>query len=107
MNNKFDELAKTMAQSVTRRTALKKFGIGLAGLALTTLGVENAMAAPAKSYVCCVYERYYPPTTVKQGRIVKVCLPPGGTCAPTMGGYDTYQYRLISQNAVQDCNHCK
>ena len=28
MNNKFDELTKSMAQSVTRRAALKKFGVG-------------------------------------------------------------------------------
>jgi len=27
MNNKFDELAKNMAQSVTRRGALQKFGV--------------------------------------------------------------------------------
>jgi len=35
MNDKFDELAKDLAQSVTRREAMKKFGIGLAGLAGT------------------------------------------------------------------------
>ena len=29
MNNKFDELTKNMAQSVTRRSALKKFGLAL------------------------------------------------------------------------------
>src|SRR5437867_2458757 len=34
MNNQFDELTKSMAQSVTRRAALKKFGVGLAGAAL-------------------------------------------------------------------------
>jgi hypothetical protein len=28
MNNKFDELTKSLAQSVTRRVALKKFGEG-------------------------------------------------------------------------------
>src|SRR5438128_921203 len=33
MNNKFDELTKGLAQSVTRRGALKKFGVGLAELA--------------------------------------------------------------------------
>ena len=33
MNDQFDELAKGMAQSVTRRGALKKFGVGLAGVA--------------------------------------------------------------------------
>jgi len=32
--NKFDELTKAMAQSVTRRGAVKKFGLGLAALAL-------------------------------------------------------------------------
>src|SRR5436189_2498280 len=37
MNNKFDELAKSMAQSVTRRAALKKLGVELAGMALTGL----------------------------------------------------------------------
>ena len=41
MNNKFDELAKTMAQSVTRRGALKQFGVGLAGIALATVGLAN------------------------------------------------------------------
>jgi hypothetical protein len=30
MNNQFDELTKGLAQSVTRRTALRKFGFGLA-----------------------------------------------------------------------------
>ncbi|PYJ96505.1 MAG: hypothetical protein DME23_20385 [Verrucomicrobia bacterium] len=34
MNNQFDELTKGLAQSVTRRAALKKFGVGLAGMAL-------------------------------------------------------------------------
>ena len=28
MNDKFDELARDLAQSVTRRAALKKFGVG-------------------------------------------------------------------------------
>src|SRR5947207_15421128 len=37
MNNKFDELTKSMAQSVTQRAALKKFGVELAGMALTGL----------------------------------------------------------------------
>ena len=37
MTNQFDELTKSMAQSVTRRAALKKFGVGLAGMALAAL----------------------------------------------------------------------
>ena len=45
MNNKFDELTKSMAQSVTRRAALKKFGVGLAGMALVCLGLANKAEA--------------------------------------------------------------
>ncbi len=45
MNEKFDELTKGLAQSITRRGALKKFGIGLAGIALTALGLPNKAQA--------------------------------------------------------------
>ena len=41
MNNKFDELAKGLAQSATRRQALKKFGVGLAFAALAALGLTR------------------------------------------------------------------
>ena len=41
MNRKFDELAKGLAQSTTRRQALKKFGVGLAGMALACFGLTN------------------------------------------------------------------
>ncbi len=41
MNDKFDQLAKGVAQSVTRRGALKKCGLGLAGIALASLAWEN------------------------------------------------------------------
>ncbi len=56
MNNKFDELAIGMAQTVTRRGALKKFGAGLAGIALAAIGMtNNAQADPAakKGYGNC------------------------------------------------------
>ena len=45
MNNQFDELTKSMAQSVTRRAALKKFGVGLAGMALACFGWALTAAA--------------------------------------------------------------
>jgi hypothetical protein len=41
MNDKFDELTKSMAQSLTRRGALKKFGAGLAGMVLASFGLVN------------------------------------------------------------------
>ena len=49
--NKFDELAKGMAQSVIRRQALKKFGVGLAGMAVTCFGLANR-AHGGKSKFC-------------------------------------------------------
>jgi len=56
MNNKFDELTKTLAQSVTRRAALKKFGVGLAGMALACFGLAN------------------------KGQAQTTCLPTGAVC---------------------------
>jgi len=51
MNHQFDELTKSLAQSVTRRAALKKFGIGLAGMALACFGLANkAKAATYQGY---------------------------------------------------------
>jgi len=41
MNNKFDELAKSLAQSTTRRAAIKQFGLAIAGIALASLGLAN------------------------------------------------------------------
>ena len=37
MTNKFDEFTRSMAQAVTRRAMLKRFGLGLAGVALAGL----------------------------------------------------------------------
>jgi hypothetical protein len=45
MNNKFDEFTRELAQSATRRHALKKFGLGLAGMALACFGLANKAEA--------------------------------------------------------------
>src|SRR6266851_5491863 len=45
MNHKFDELAKGLAQSVTRRQALKRFGVSLAGMALACFGLALQASA--------------------------------------------------------------
>src|SRR4051794_15813855 len=45
MNNKFDEITKQMAQSVTRRAAFKKFGVGFAGMVLACFGLANRARA--------------------------------------------------------------
>ena len=52
MNDKFDELAKGLARSVTRRGALKQFGLGFAGIALGSLGLANVARADQPAYNC-------------------------------------------------------
>src|SRR2546421_7071701 len=44
MNNQFDELTKSMAQSIARRAAIKRVGLSLAGMALVRLGLNEAQA---------------------------------------------------------------
>ena len=53
MNYQFDELTKGLAQSVTRRGALKKFGLGLAGVALASLGLANTARADRSGHKKC------------------------------------------------------
>ena len=56
MFNEFDELAKGLAQSATRRQALKRFGVGLAGVALACFGLANKAGAQTAclpdGYIC-------------------------------------------------------
>jgi hypothetical protein len=70
--NKFDELAKGMAQSTTRRQALKKFGVGLAGMALACFG----FAGMPQGKVC------KNPRSCQRGR--ECC--PGYSCCLFPGG---------------------
>jgi hypothetical protein len=46
MNDKFDDLAKSLTQSVTRRETVKKFSLGIASLALETCVWANARFVP-------------------------------------------------------------
>ncbi len=59
MNNQFDELAKGLAQSVTRRGAFKKFGVGLAGLALALLGMASKASARPGFIHCNCKKPFY------------------------------------------------
>jgi hypothetical protein len=47
MNSQFDELTKSMAQTVTRRAAMKRFGVGVAGIALAGLLAPLTVARAA------------------------------------------------------------
>src|SRR5256885_1297350 len=55
MNNKFDELTKDLAQSVTRRGALKKFGVSLAGMALACFGLASRAHAAGSTFTTIDY----------------------------------------------------
>jgi len=49
MLNQFDELTKGLAHAITRRAALKRFGVGLAGMALACFGLANKSQAATKT----------------------------------------------------------
>jgi len=89
MNTRFDELTKSMAQSGTRRGALKRFGIGLAGMTLACFGLANKVeAAPDKvpswcdrsTNLCCCKncKTWLPTSDVNYG----VC---AGACGNLLG----------------------
>jgi hypothetical protein len=59
MNSQFDELAKNLAPSVTRRGALKKFGTGLAGITLALLGFAPRAHAGKPPFHCRCGEPFY------------------------------------------------
>jgi hypothetical protein len=70
MNNRFDELAKQLAQSTTRRQALKKFGVAAAGALLASFGLaskgEARACLPSRSgcmynHQCCSHRCVQPP----------------------------------------------
>lgn len=99
MNDKFDELAKAMAQSVTRRSALKKFGVAVLGAVLAALGLGKAEAAKplySKNW-CCVYGSVQDPQYRQ-----RVCVPTGQGCPPAKPGFF-----WMSGYPVQSCGQCK
>ena len=49
MDMQFDELSKSLAEGVSRREALRKFGVGLAGVLFAGLGLSANARADATS----------------------------------------------------------
>ena len=104
MNNQFDELTKSMAQSVTRRAALKRFGVGLAGMVLACFGLATSgKAAPTTScatdsdcnptgdfgYLCCNGRCVSWYSDKNCGACGRVC-PHGTKCRAIFGFPDCY-----------------
>jgi len=93
MNNKFDELTKSLAQSVTRRAALKKFGVGMAAAIAASLGISESSAASSSSGYCEVMDQLgYLSYT---GRCVNPSTCQSATVSTCHGGSQS-SWRLIS-----------
>ena len=103
MNDQFDEMTKGLAQSVTRRAALKKFGVGLAGVVLAALGLANqARAGGSVSLVCC---RYSYDGKGRKSFQYNLCQSASIPCAPSIIAGEV-NYTLVSARSVNDCGHC-
>jgi len=82
MNNKFDELAKGLAQSVTRRQAFKRFGAGLAGMVLACFGLASrARGQTTYNGYCQAVGRLNGANTVKYA-FSGYCVDPNATNCP-------------------------
>jgi len=99
MNNKFDELTKQMAQSVTRRQAMRRFGAGIVGAALAMLGIGTNRAQAYPGALCCTYLCRSPWGTPFYSR---TCLKKETSCpAPTSPACVLYSTRTVG-----NCNLC-
>ena len=96
MNNKFDELTKGLAQSVTRRAALRKLGVGLAGMALACFGLANKAGAATYSGYCQVGGHPFLPGARYTGMCVDLnrCIAASSVDCPAWG-------TLVKGNVLQ------
>ena len=72
MNNQFDELTKSLAQSTTRRQALKKFGVAFTGIVLTCFGVAHKAGAAQRKRGYCEVNGAILPSGVYTGYCVDI-----------------------------------
>jgi len=102
MNDKFDELAKGLAQSVTRRGALKKFGLGLAGIIFAYLGLANgAKADPSSGTITCCTYLCFGSGFGGATKVVTHCVK-DGQCPQRRSGCG-----LAGAYAASDCTQCR
>ena len=55
MDKQFDQLTRSTAQSLTRRSALKRFSVGLAGMVLACFGLANKAEAKGACFNKCMH----------------------------------------------------
>jgi hypothetical protein len=72
MRDTFDELSRALARGVSRREALKIFGVGVAGSLLALVGLGRASAQETCAQFCAAHTS----NDFQQGNCRNVC----GTC---------------------------
>jgi hypothetical protein len=106
MNNQFDELTKSLAQSVTRRAALRRFGVGLVAAIAASLGIRSASAVPKERGYCAVgtnlENAWYTgqcvnPNTCEYG--------PSQHCKGAVGGFEQFICGFYGVDMSKDCTY--
>ena len=103
MDKQFDELSKSLAEGVSRRVALRKFGIGLAGVLLASLGLGSGRATCAQGSAQCCHWVCSNGDGGKGHRFdTTTC---GSLCPdPSVNGYSCVSK---GSKTVSDCTACK
>src|ERR1051326_8738409 len=105
MDKQFDELSKSLAEGVSRRGGLKKFGFGLAVVLLAAVGIQGAASAkPCASSADCGKSQQCCGGTCLDASIGCYCAnpcPPGTTCKRVRQFYSYY-----GQNRHSDSYQC-
>src|SRR5215472_8434058 len=104
MDKQFDELSKSLAEEgASRREALRKFGIGLAGVLLASLGLGSRAAGTGGSAMCCSYVCHSDETSRKEQLIL--CNADGSACLQRLDLTPLVCFLQHSHQAT-DCSHC-
>jgi hypothetical protein len=100
----FDEVAKTLARGFSRRDALRRFGGGLAGAALVSMGAGRAFAQ--SNGATCASSAL---TNCRAGgerfclRVREICLRFAGNSRPAIRGCDA-AFDRCSEVSSRNCN---
>ena len=103
MDKQFDELSKSLAEGVSRREAVKRFGICLAGVLLAYLGLGSGREARAQgSATCC---NYHCTCITGKNYNTKRCNSAGGLCISDFNTPSCFCL-LKSSHQTADCSKC-
>jgi hypothetical protein len=87
MDNRFDELTKSLAEGVSRREALRRLGGGLAGALLASLGLAGVAQGASARDCSITCSNFYPPGPARAqcNQVCKKCSNTNNLC-PSGGG---------------------